>query len=222
VTDVLAVSAFPEPRLQVVSPGQGSDGAAEALTLSLPPDARRIVGFDWSPDGRRLVVARVTRADPDARPTLWLVPADGGPAEAIPSDGRGASSFPEWSPDGRRIAVTTPDRCDGTTDCPSIVRILATSGQRRAEVENVWSPAGAMAMPSGRGKRGPRIQTSCAVVVAPTFDRALVTWCFTVECDRPSARRPRSALPVLADTLRLGASRRSRSGWARELPMEVG
>ena len=42
-----------------------------------------------------------------------------------------------------------------------------------------------LATPSGSGNRGPRIHTSCAVVVAPTFDRALARWCFTVECDSP-------------------------------------
>ena len=31
----------------------------------------------------------------------------------------------------------------------------------------------------------PRIHTSCAVVVAPTFVRAFARWCFTFECDRP-------------------------------------
>ena len=38
----------------------------------------------------------------------------------------------------------------------------------------------------GSGSRGARIHTSCAVVVAPTLDRAFARWCFTVECDRPS------------------------------------
>lgn len=151
VADALAISSFPEPRLQVVSPGQGPGGGAgpDVRRLSLPTGARGIAGFDWSPDGRWLAVAMVTGADPDARPTLWLVPPDGGPAEAVPGDGRLPASSPAWSPDGHRIAVIT-DRCDGTTDCPSIVRILdAASGQRRAEVENVWSPATVRWSPDG-------------------------------------------------------------------------
>jgi hypothetical protein len=37
----------------------------------------------------------------------------------------------------------------------------------------------------GSGNRGAKIQTSCAVVSAPTLDRAFARWCFTVECDRP-------------------------------------
>ena len=41
------------------------------------------------------------------------------------------------------------------------------------------------ATPSGSGSRPARLHTSCAVVSAPTFDRAFARWCFTVECDRP-------------------------------------
>jgi len=151
VADALAISGFPEPWLQVLSPGRGSSGEAAAgvRSLSLPPQSRRILGFDWAPDGRRLAVAIVTGADPDARPTLWLVPADGGPAEAVPGDGRLPTSFPAWSPDGHRIAVMT-DRCDGDRDCPSIVRILdADTGVRRAEVEQVWEPATVRWSPDG-------------------------------------------------------------------------
>ena len=39
--------------------------------------------------------------------------------------------------------------------------------------------------PSGSGSRGARIHTSCAVVAAPTLDRAFARWRFTVECDSP-------------------------------------
>ncbi len=38
---------------------------------------------------------------------------------------------------------------------------------------------------AGSGRREVRIQTSCAVVAAPTLDLAFARWCFTVECDRP-------------------------------------
>ena len=40
-------------------------------------------------------------------------------------------------------------------------------------------------MRSGSGSRRARIQTSCAVVSAPTFDRAFARWCLTVECAEP-------------------------------------
>lgn len=143
VAEALAVASIPGPRLEVLSPGAGPGGEAGAgiLRLSLPPGALQIVGFDWAPDGRRLVVAIVAGGDPDAQPTLWLVPADGSAAEALSGDGQRAASVPAWSPDGHRIAVIT-DRCNGAADCPSMVRILdAASGVRRSEVENLWEPA---------------------------------------------------------------------------------
>lgn len=148
-THALAITTFPEPRLLVVAPGQGFGEGGQSLSLSLPPGTQRIVGFDWAPDGRRLAVAIVTGADPEA-PTLWTVPADGGPAEAVPGDGRTVASFPAWSPDGRSIAVTT-DRCDGSGVCPpSMVRILdAASGVRRAEVESLWRPGQVHWSPDG-------------------------------------------------------------------------
>jgi GGDEF domain-containing protein len=34
---------------------------------------------------------------------------------------------------------------------------------------------------SGSGSRGARVHTSCAVVAAPTLDRAFDRWCLTVE-----------------------------------------
>ena len=40
-------------------------------------------------------------------------------------------------------------------------------------------------MPAGPGSRSARIHTSCAVVSAPTLDRAFARWCFTVECESP-------------------------------------
>ena len=39
--------------------------------------------------------------------------------------------------------------------------------------------------PRAPAAEAPRIHTSCAVVVAPTFDRAFARWCLTVEWDSP-------------------------------------
>ena len=56
------------------------------------------------------------------------------------------------------------------------------------------------ATPSGSGSRPARLHTSCAVVSAPTFDRAFARWCFTVECDRPRRWAQGSGRePVCAD-----------------------
>ena len=39
--------------------------------------------------------------------------------------------------------------------------------------------------PRVRAAAAPGSTPDCAVVSAPTLDRALARWCFTVECDRP-------------------------------------
>ena len=62
------------------------------------------------------------------------------------------------------------------------------------------SQGSASAWSAGSGNRGARVQTSCAVVVAPTLDRAFARWGFSVECERPRRRavpspiRPRGTL----------------------------
>ena len=57
------------------------------------------------------------------------------------------------------------------------VNPIARSAVGRTHYSSEW------ATPSGSGSRGARIHTSCAIVSAPTFDRAFARWCFTVECD---------------------------------------
>jgi hypothetical protein len=106
---------------------------------------------------------------------------------------------------------TAADRRDGeqsgsalsdltcSLNVPGIARVQAASRHRRTSplagrcrvdlvaldlveqtrYSSVW------AMPSGSGRRGARIHTSCAVVATPTLDRAFARWCFTVEWDRP-------------------------------------
>jgi hypothetical protein len=102
----LAISALPAPRLHVVSLVPASGDAPEAVTLSLPPGARRIVGFDWAPDGRKLAVAVVLGADPEAMPGLWLVPADGG--EEWPQH----PTVALYGPSGARPALVLGQECD--------------------------------------------------------------------------------------------------------------
>ena len=60
---------------------------------------------------------------------------------------------------------------------------------------------------SGSGRRGASSHTSCAVVSAPTFDRAFARWCFTVEGDRPRRCAAAFCDPVwLRRAVRLGGS----------------
>ena len=61
---------------------------------------------------------------------------------------------------------------------------------------------------TGSGSRGPRIQTSCAVVATPALVRAFAKWCFTVECDRPRLWAAAFSDPV-ASTAAMTASSRS-------------
>ena len=69
------------------------------------------------------------------------------------------------------------------------------------------------AVSSASGSRGARIHTNCAVVSAPTFERAFARWCFTVECDRP--RRWAAAFSDPADkTAATTLTSRSVARWA--------
>jgi len=53
------------------------------------------------------------------------------------------------------------------------------SGAASDQLRRLPSLVGPGSQPSG--SRVAKIQTSCAAVVAPTFDRAFAMWCFTEE-----------------------------------------
>ncbi|HSA92197.1 MAG TPA: protein kinase [Terriglobales bacterium] len=71
----------------------------ERHRLSLPGSDRGASTPYWSPDGKKLALARVT---PDGRRSVWLVAVDGSGAEELipPAEGLGHGQF---SPDGSRL-----------------------------------------------------------------------------------------------------------------------
>jgi dipeptidyl aminopeptidase/acylaminoacyl peptidase len=56
----------------------------------------------WSPDGRWIAFVRTTKAD-DAKPQLYLLPAEGGDARQVTDVKTGVGEF-AWAPDSRRVA----------------------------------------------------------------------------------------------------------------------
>ena len=58
----------------------------------------------------------------------------------------------------------------------------------RAARERSVSDVRPSAFPPRHRAYAPNIHTSCAVVVAPTFERAFATWCLTVECETQAVR----------------------------------
>jgi Tol biopolymer transport system component len=84
-------------------------------------------GFDWSPDGRRIVfaAARARGFNPDVpRYTLYTIAIDGSQRQRLR---RGA--WPAWSHDGRLIAFTGGDFGDGP-DSHTVIAVMRRDGTR--------------------------------------------------------------------------------------------
>ena len=83
-----------------------ADGDADRVVREIWCDGRRLTRGPadtspaWSPDGRHLAFLR---GGDDGPAQVWLLPADGGEAEAVTDLPLGAGA-PVWSPDGTKIA----------------------------------------------------------------------------------------------------------------------
>jgi TolB protein len=120
----------------------------------------------WSPDGRSIAFVHTDIGGTGADPTVYVVPAAGGPERPVTD--AGSQDHPDWSPDGRLIAyayasvlapedirVIRPDRTGDApvTDDPSAsddTPAWAPSGRRLAISRNgrIWTVA-----PDGSGLR---------------------------------------------------------------------
>ena len=162
----------PEPRSK-----KKKSFSALPTSTSSDPDAwlRRIHG---SPLPRT-----VTRISPGARGSAPGTKTSGYGVEGVPDDGRRRERLraTEMRERGQRAAE------NNTVSCPSLAGVRGSSMLDRGLPTTSSSGRCSSAWPclSGSGSRGARIHTSCAVVSAPTLDRAFARWCFTVECDRP-------------------------------------
>ena len=58
---------------------------------------------EWTPDGKQIAFMS-TRSE---KPQLYIIPVDGGEAQALTSLKQGVGSGAKWSPDGKQIAFTT-------------------------------------------------------------------------------------------------------------------
>ena len=86
----------------------GSD--KRALTRTADADEYQAA---YSPDGKWIAFLS-DRGDEDAETQVWIMPADGGEAEALTTFPGGVSDF-DWSPDSARLAVIAddPERPEG-------------------------------------------------------------------------------------------------------------
>jgi tricorn protease len=104
-----------------------SGGVPKRITFH--PDADRVVG--WSPDGAKILF-RSNRESQSRYTELFTVPAQGGPAAALPLP---MACTGAWSPDGKRM-VYAP--LDGGQFAPGFTNFVAWKRYRGGEASYLW------------------------------------------------------------------------------------
>jgi tricorn protease len=104
-----------------------SGGVPKRITFH--PDADRVVG--WSPDGAKILF-RSNRESQSRYTELFTVPAQGGPAVALPLP---MACTGAWSPDGKRM-VYAP--LDGGQFAPGFTNFVAWKRYRGGEASYLW------------------------------------------------------------------------------------
>jgi dipeptidyl aminopeptidase/acylaminoacyl peptidase len=126
------------------------------------PEGKHATGYDWSPDGARLVAALT----PTPREDEWflgasieLFDAGGGEGRKL-LDVRGPVEGVRWSPDGARIAYRGGS--DGSPDAGAVWVVEAEGGAPRCLTESysgtvmdvAWDPDGALLLAALEGIHG--------------------------------------------------------------------
>ncbi|MEZ5419189.1 MAG: S9 family peptidase [Vicinamibacterales bacterium] len=106
------------------------DAAPRRLTAGTRDSSPR-----WSPDGRTLAFVRSAERDGKTQPPqIYVLPLDGGEAQAVTSLPKGAGA-PAWSPDGTRIAFSSTTKDEDFAPAPapgpkSDVRVITSAVYR--------------------------------------------------------------------------------------------
>lgn len=125
-----------------------AEGGPARSIFSLPFTPLEVL---WSPDGKYLAVVCHTQGQDTG---IFLVPADGGPAQPVGGESPLCAKHPAWSPDGRRLAFAAER--DGVFqvalyDLETRRVTWLTEGEGDRE-RPAWSPDGArLAWTRGQG-----------------------------------------------------------------------
>lgn len=132
--DGTRVAVNDDNRLAVIDAKTGEKVATLANRVS-KPWSRRVI-FDWSPDGRRILYAKL--APEDVSPAgigFWMsvVPATGGPSRPVLKDHRGTITRAVWAPDSEHLLAQSFE-----ATASKIIRIAVDSGEASVLVDGIF------------------------------------------------------------------------------------